>query len=112
MSAVEPIRIEALDDLDEMQERFHGSIGKLAPAMDLSVGDERGELGEVRISGIGFSGVSVHISYKYSWTAYWGCEDRNVYAEEDGVVSGIRIGDTWVFQPFVPPEPRSTRDEF
>ncbi|MDZ4126643.1 MAG: hypothetical protein U1E02_21070, partial [Hydrogenophaga sp.] len=87
---------------DEMQDRFYGSVEELAPAMDLSVDDERGELGDVNISDVRIDGDRVHISYGYEWTAYYGCSDMNVYQEEEGYFSGRLVDGFWVFEKHVP----------
>lgn len=108
----EPIRIEALDDPDDMRERFYAAIDELACAMDLSVDDERGELGDISISHVCVEGDRVHISYQYDWSAYYGCSDMNVYEEEEGCISGRLVDGFWVFERHVPPAKRSTFEEY
>ena len=107
-----PIRIEALEDEDEMIDLLSSSVDELTPTFDLRVGDERAQLGEISITDVQFQGDMVHVTYEFDWSSYYGCDDMNGYGEEDGVVTGVLEAGYWVFQRFVPPPERSTFEEF
>lgn len=88
---------------------------ELYPALDLDVGqaeDNRIIVDEVSIDRIYLTRDSVSIQYTVNWSAYFGCDDANGAGEEELEISGRRVGNTFTFDEFVYPEPRSTFDEY
>jgi len=87
-------------------------IGALLPALNLDVKDERATVYKVAINDVEVTDDGVVIHYSYSYSAYYGCKDMNYADDENGTMRGKKMGDKWVFERHVSPEPRSTLDEF
>jgi hypothetical protein len=57
-------------------------------------------------------GNKFRLFYEFMWEAYYGCRDMNRTEDAEDHVDFEVIGDEIVFSCFVPPERRSTDDEF
>ena len=114
-----PVPLEDGDEID-LVDYFSGFIsddmgelnGELLPALNLDVKDERATVYEVVIDDVEVTDDGIAIHYSYLCSAYYGCKDMDYADEETGVAWGRKVGDKWVFQRYVSPEPRSTLDEF
>lgn len=86
--------------------------GELLPALNLDTKDERATVHEVNIEDVEVTDGGVAVHYSYSYSAYYGCKDMDYADDEIGTAWGKKVGDKWVFERHVSPEPRSTLDEF
>jgi hypothetical protein len=74
---------------------------------------DRAEVFEPQITGARWtSDTTVEIDYQAEWTFHSGCRDMSAQDEIDGSFEGELVNGELVFDPFVPPEARSTHDEF
>ena len=109
-----PIRIEALEDEDEMQGVFRQSNGMLKDAMDFDLMNPRAHVVDPEITDVEYQRDKgmVHLHYKYSWSVYNGCDNMNESGIEQDVITGLLEDGYWVFQRHIPQEPRSPFEEF
>ena len=79
---------------------------------DVSHIDRRAEVHAVRIMAVNISGSQIEVSYDVEYSIYNGCKDMDVNDAESLHVFGDLTDEGWAFDEYVPPEPRSTVDEF
>jgi hypothetical protein len=96
---------------DYFQDQIEEDFGR---ALDTDVWelDERAVVLEVEIDNVEVRDDAIIVYYSVSFDAYYGCKDQNYTGADERHVSGTRIGDTWVFKPYVPRERRDTFEEF
>ena len=102
-------------DDDDVKAYFCANVEDLHPAMDLDVGqseDSRLEVDDIDIEEIELDATSIHIEYTVEFSAYYGCDDANFSDIDHRVVEGVRVGNSFIFDEHVYPEPRNTVDEF
>lgn len=102
-------------DDDEVKEYLRANVSDLHLAMDLEVGqanDSRLRVDEIEVEEIELSADSIHIDYTVEFSAYYGCDDANFSDIDHRALGGTRVGNTFIFDEHVYPEPRSTVDEF
>jgi hypothetical protein len=87
---------------------------ELAPALDKDVWefDDRAKTYETEITDVEVDGDAVCVHYSVMFDAHYGCSDQNWAGDDSRYVTGTRVGDHWVFQPYAPRERRSTYEEF
>lgn len=92
----------------------NANIGDLYPALDMRPdnGDERAVTDEVVVTWVDLEPDQVEVTYEVRYSAYHGCSDRNYAVADERSIVGLVEGTNWIFEKFVPPEPRSTVDEF
>lgn len=108
-----PICIEALEDEEEMKERFRDSVERLQRAMDLSTRNIFADVYNVAITDIELrDGVAI-LYYGFDSHVHSTCDD---YREEQNVdgrwITGKLEDGFWAFPEHKPQEPRSTFEEF
>ena len=91
---------------------FFDNLENIWGVLDLELEDDRAQVDEVVVDEITLFDEEVNIHYCVQYSAYHGCKDINYVDDDLRFVAGTRSGRTFVFDEFLPPEPRSTREEF
>lgn len=104
-----------IEDEEELAEWVRDNPDLFSGAMDLDASqiDDRATVHDVTITDVEVDKESVAIHYEYDFSAYYGCRDMNYAGTSDeDVIVGVRNGSTLEFEKFIPPERRSTDEEF
>ena len=114
----EIIELHVNEDIDmsseeDLNEYLNEEIEELQRALDLRANDDRARIENIWVDQVTITPDSCIVEYNFDWSAYYGCEDRNVYdAENHGTVTGEVNGRTLLFKVFVYPPERTTFEEF
>lgn len=114
----EPILVEWIDPEDNYLEAYFQDAcdsGDFKDALDtdVSVHHDRAVIDWITITDVEVKDngdVNVHYEVEYSW--YLGCSDMDGADRMEDCVAGIKDGEFWRFERFVPQERRSTHEEF
>lgn len=104
-----------IEDDEELAEWVRDNPDLFSGAMDLDVSqfNDRATVQDVTITEVEIDEESVAINYEYNFSAYYGCRDMNHDGTSDeDVIVGVKNGATLEFEKFIPPERRSTNEEF
>lgn len=93
--------------VDDEESAFRGALH-----IDVSHIDRRAEIYGVRITAVDMDAATIGVSYEIDYNVFNGCKDMDVDDSDEGFVKGVRTPAGWQFEEHVPPEPRSTVDEF
>lgn len=95
-----------------IQDFLSEHIESLWGAFDLELPDDRAELDDVTLDEVEVFEDAILIDYRVEYSVYYGCKDMNYAGDDVRLVEGKRKGATLEFDQFVPPEPRTTFEEF
>lgn len=114
MTTAKQIIITLPKNLDDagIKDYLEENLDEIWGALDLELEDDRADVDEVTVDEIELFEDAVHIHYCVQYSAYYGCKDMNYVDDDVRCVSGARTGLIIVFDTFVPPELRSTYEEF
>lgn len=104
-----------IEDDEELADWVRENPDLFSAAMDLDASrlDDRATAHEVTITDVEVDDETVAIHYEYDFSAYYGCSNMNYAGTSDeDVIIGMRQGNTLAFDKFIPPERRSTDEEF
>lgn len=106
-----PVEID-MECQESLREYLNEWIDEFKSALDLRTFIDRAEVHNVAVSFVDIRDGELGVEYTYDFSAYFGCDDHNVYDEKQEVITAIIDGRDIVFEPFVyPPEP-TTFEEF
>lgn len=101
---------------DKLKDWMNRNIDWFEPAMDLdaSIYDERASLyGVPQILSVEVADNKVSITYVFYWEAYYGCQDQNCSGRSNQAWIDAELENNILFfEEFIPPDKRSTCDEF
>lgn len=87
--------------------------GPLLDAFDLDVSNSRAIIDDVEIDMVTVDeNGDVEIQYRFTWSAFFGCDGMNKTDQVHGAVTGAKKDGKWLFEPHVRSKSRSTLDEF
>ena len=96
----------------QFKEYLSEKIEDLWPAFNLELNDDRASVDEVVIDEVEIFDDTLIVHYRVDFSAYYGCRDMN-YSDYDVRYIEVRRKDRVLeFDRFVPPEPRTTFEEF
>jgi hypothetical protein len=98
----------------QLQEDKDGDRGDFALALDLDLSrfDDRATLHGIRITDVEERNGCLGVSYTVDYHVYHGCKDIDGNGEFEYYVSGVKTSEGWEFEKYIPPDRRSTLDEF
>ena len=112
------IIVPALNSSIEMERLLQSLIeddeSDFSDALDHDVShiDQRAQVYAVRITDVDINGSQIAVAYELEYSIYNGCKDMDVQDEEELHVFGELTDEGWAFDEHVPPQKRSTVDEF
>lgn len=74
--------------------------------------DERAQIDEVEVIEVEQDSDEISVTYEISFSAYYGCQDKNYSDLTQRTIHGRRSGMEWIFHLYVAPQKRSTLNEF
>ena len=109
------IQLNETSVCETLVDYFNSNIEEIQPAFSFSQCDQndRVELGEITVNAVRFvRGSLVEIEYEYEWSFYSGCKDISDEGITTESIRGRVIDGKLEFDIYIPPDPRSTVDEF
>ena len=100
---------------ETLRDYFNENIEEIQPALSFSQCDQndRVDVGEISVTSVIVlkDGV-VEVEYEYDWSYYSGCKDISDAGIERETIRGRIVDGRLEFDVWLPPDPRSTEDEF
>lgn len=100
---------------ENLAEYLNENIEDIQQALSFSQCDQndRVELGEVSVRSVNFlkDGL-VEVEYEYEWSYFTGCKDINDAGIGVETIHGRLVDGKLEFDVWIPPDPRSTDEEF
>lgn len=113
------IKIPVMDSTRETEAYLQSQVdgdepGEFVKALDRDVEsiDSRAYHYGTRITDVHIDGDTISVSYAVDYNIYNGCRDMEVDDSIEECAVGVRAGNFWEFDEFVPRPRRSTLDEF
>lgn len=94
-----------------VEDNHEGRPGKLRPALDLDLDDDRATVYLISLESVEVVGDTVHVSFSLEFSAYHGCRDMNYQDSDWRDIKGTRDGSDWVFPVYVSPAPLAPNEE-
>lgn len=113
------IKVPVFESVKETERFLQSQVdpdhpGDFVNALDRDVAsiDPRAYHYATRITDVSINGDRISVSYAVDYNIYNGCRDMEIDDSIEEFTVGVRVGDCWEFEEFVPRPRRSTLDEF